>query len=133
MARKSKLGPLTFAQTCMTANFYDAACDFPNLTFGQITEKVIGKGGFPKTKNVALFRSECREAFNLAMGKQHEHRKGLPLSTPLKAEYKPWAKDRGREMREWVRTIVELAGKVQHLEKELRMVIRAVKVNPTVQ
>jgi hypothetical protein len=49
----------------MTANFYDAACDYPRESFEQITARMLGAKGFPKTKNVSLFKRECRKAFKL--------------------------------------------------------------------
>jgi hypothetical protein len=52
-------------QTCMTANFYDAAGDFPNESFEQITRRMLGTGGFPRTKNAESFKRECRKAFNM--------------------------------------------------------------------
>ena len=59
----------TMPQTCMTANFYDAACDYPKETFAQITKRMFGTKGFPRTKNAELFKRECRKAFNLGRHK----------------------------------------------------------------
>ena len=59
---------LRFLQTCMTANFYDAACDYPTESFEKITRRMLGIKGFPRTKTVESFRKECRVAFN--MGRQ---------------------------------------------------------------
>ena len=61
---------LTMPQTCMTANFYDAACHYPNESFESITRRMLGTKGFPKTKNVESFNRESRKAFN--MGKRTE-------------------------------------------------------------
>jgi hypothetical protein len=61
-----KAPKLTFPQTCMTANFYDAACDFPKESFEKVTRRLLGIKGFP-TK-AAAFKKECRKAFDL--GKQ---------------------------------------------------------------
>ena len=58
---------LMFPQTCMTANFY-AACDFPKESFAQITCRMLGAKGFPKTEKPELYKGECRKAFD--MGRQ---------------------------------------------------------------
>jgi len=52
----------------MTANFYDAACDYPNETFEKITRRMHGARGFPRTTNAA-FKRECRKAFDLGRQK----------------------------------------------------------------
>jgi hypothetical protein len=63
-------GPkLTVDQISMSANFADAAFDYPRETFAQVTVRMLGTKGFPKTKNGARFKSECREVFNLERGK----------------------------------------------------------------
>jgi hypothetical protein len=49
----------------MTANFYDAACDYPEESFEQITHRLLGAKGFPKTENADLFEQDCREAFKI--------------------------------------------------------------------
>ena len=53
----------------MTANFYDAACDYPKETFAQITKRMFRTKGFPRTKNVESFKRECRKAFKLGRRK----------------------------------------------------------------
>jgi hypothetical protein len=60
-----KTPKLTFPQTCMTANFCDAACDYPSESFEKITHRMLGTKGFPRTKNVNTFKRECRKAFNM--------------------------------------------------------------------
>jgi hypothetical protein len=62
---KTRQQKLMFPQTCMIKNFEEAACDFPKESFEQITRRMLGPEGFPKTNNTKLFRSECRKAFNL--------------------------------------------------------------------
>jgi hypothetical protein len=62
---KTRRQSLTFAQACMTANFYDAACDYRNESFESITRRMVGTKGFPQTKNVESFKSECRKAFDM--------------------------------------------------------------------
>ena len=37
-----KAPKLTMPQTCMAANFCDAACDYPRESFEQITPSVFG-------------------------------------------------------------------------------------------
>jgi hypothetical protein len=56
---------LTMPQTCMTANFYDAARDYPTESFEKITRRMLGTKGFPRTKNVTSFKRECRKTFNM--------------------------------------------------------------------
>jgi hypothetical protein len=65
MLKLRKTQKLTFPQTCMTANFYDAACDYPSESFGQVARRLPGAGGFPPTKNSASFKRKCRQAFDL--------------------------------------------------------------------
>jgi len=65
MRKKRKTPNLTMPQTCMTANFYDAACDYPSESFEKITRRMLGTKGFPQTKNAESFRKECRAAFNM--------------------------------------------------------------------
>jgi hypothetical protein len=50
----------------MTANFYDAACDYPNETFEKITRRMLGAAGFLGARNRKLYEKECKKAFNLA-------------------------------------------------------------------
>jgi hypothetical protein len=64
-SRKVATPKLTVAQVCMSANFADAAFDYPRETFAQIAVRMLGPKGFPKTKNGARFKRECREVFNL--------------------------------------------------------------------
>jgi len=52
----------------MTANFYDAACDYPNESFAQVTRRMLGAKRFSGTKNADPFEGECRKAFNLGRG-----------------------------------------------------------------
>jgi hypothetical protein len=54
----------------MVANFYDAACDLPRPSFEEVTRRMLGPNGFPRTKNATVYRRECRKAFNL--GRQKE-------------------------------------------------------------
>ena len=54
---------LTMPQTCMPANFYDAACDYPQESFEQITRRLLGIKGF--TNNSAAFKQDCRKSFDL--------------------------------------------------------------------
>jgi hypothetical protein len=68
MGKLQKTPKLTFPQTCMTANFYDAACDYPHESFEQIARRMLGQQGFPKSKNPKIFKEECRKAVN--MGKR---------------------------------------------------------------
>ena len=56
-------------QTCVTANFYDAVCDYPNESLEKITRRFLGTKGFPQTKNAESFKKECREAFDKGRGK----------------------------------------------------------------
>jgi hypothetical protein len=51
----------------MTANFYDAACDYPQETFEQITRRMLGAKGFPAKATV--YKKECRKAFDLGRKK----------------------------------------------------------------
>jgi hypothetical protein len=51
----------------MTANFYDAACDYPRESFEKIMRRMLGAKGFPRTANV--FRRECRKAVDLGRQK----------------------------------------------------------------
>ena len=53
----------------MTANFYDAACDYPNESIEKITSRMLGTNGFPQMKNAESFRKECLAAFNLGRRK----------------------------------------------------------------
>lgn len=64
-ARKVAKSKLTVAQVCMSANFADAAFDYPRESFAQVAVRMLGPTGFPKTKNGARFKRECREVFNL--------------------------------------------------------------------
>jgi len=54
----------------MTANFYDAACDYPKESFEKVTRRMLGAKGFPRTRNAESFKRECRKDFN--MGKRTE-------------------------------------------------------------
>ena len=56
MRKKPGTQKLTFPQTCMTADFYDAACGFPNETFEKITRRMLGAKGFPRTRNAESFK-----------------------------------------------------------------------------
>ena len=60
---------LMVPQTRMTVDFHDAACDYPKETFAQITKRMFGTKGFPRTKNAELVKWECRKAFNLGRRK----------------------------------------------------------------
>jgi len=51
MLTPKKIPNLTVPQTCMTANFYDAAGDYPNESFEKITRRMVGIKGFPRTEN----------------------------------------------------------------------------------
>jgi hypothetical protein len=53
----------------MTANFYDAALDYPRESFDQITRRMLGAKGFPRTKNAGAFERECRKTFDLGRQK----------------------------------------------------------------
>ena len=64
--RMQKTPKLTMPQTCMTANFYDASCDYPNETLEKITRRVLWSAGFPGTKNRKVYENECKKAFDLA-------------------------------------------------------------------
>jgi hypothetical protein len=64
-ARKVATLKLTVAQVCMSANFADAAFDYPRESFAQVTVRMLGSKGFPKTNNGARFKRECRDVFNL--------------------------------------------------------------------
>jgi hypothetical protein len=68
MRKPRKTPKLTMPQTCMTANFYDAACDFPRTSFAKITRRMLGAKGFPITKSGEVFKRECRKAFGLTKG-----------------------------------------------------------------
>jgi len=52
----------------MTANFYDAAGDYPTESFEKITRRMLGTKGFPRTKNAEPSKRECRKAFNMGRG-----------------------------------------------------------------
>ena len=65
MGKQCTTPKVTVPQACMTANFYDAACDNPKGSFEKITRRMLGQKWFPKTKNAEFFIRECREAFNL--------------------------------------------------------------------
>jgi hypothetical protein len=54
-----------FSQTCITANFYDAAGDYPTESFEKITRRMLGAKGFPPTKTAESFKRECRKAFDM--------------------------------------------------------------------
>jgi hypothetical protein len=45
---RAKGQTLTFPQTCMTANFYNAAADYPTENFKQIARRMLGPKGFAK-------------------------------------------------------------------------------------
>jgi len=68
MRKKPETPKLTFPQTCMSANFYDTASDYPNESFEDITRRMLVAEGFPRTKNPQLFKTESRKAF--AMGRR---------------------------------------------------------------
>jgi hypothetical protein len=51
----------------MTANFYDAACDFPTESFEKITRWMLGAKGFPA--KATEFKRECRKALDLGRKK----------------------------------------------------------------
>jgi hypothetical protein len=59
---------LELEQIEMVVNFYEEACDHPKESFEQITRRMFGSKGFPKTKNATLYKEECRKSFNLARG-----------------------------------------------------------------
>jgi hypothetical protein len=63
--RKGADSKLTVSQICMSANFADAAADYPKETFDEITVRMLGTKGFPRTKNGARFKRECREVFDI--------------------------------------------------------------------
>jgi len=67
MRKRRKTPNLTMPQTCMTANFYDAACDFPNETFEKIARRMLGAKGFLR-KTIA-FKRECRKSFDMGRRK----------------------------------------------------------------
>ena len=46
-----------------TANFYEAAIEYPQENFVQITRRLLGDKGFPI--KAATFKRECRKAFDL--------------------------------------------------------------------
>ena len=46
-----------------------AACDYPKETSAQITKRMFGTKGFPRTKNAELFKWDRRKAFNLVRHK----------------------------------------------------------------
>jgi hypothetical protein len=66
-----KTPKLTMPQTCMTVNFYDAALDYPNENFEQITRRMLGPKGFQT--RATTFKRECCKAFDL--GRQERHGK----------------------------------------------------------
>lgn len=66
MRKPRKTPKLTMAQMCMTANFYDAACDYPRESAEQIKCRMLGAKGFPP--KATEFKKECRKAFELAKG-----------------------------------------------------------------
>lgn len=68
-ARKVANTRLSVDQISMSANFADAAFDYPRETFAQVAVRMLGPEGFPKTKNGARFKRECREVFDLERGK----------------------------------------------------------------
>ena len=52
-----KAPKLTFARTCMTANFY-AACAYPKESFAQITRRMLGaKGAVTRCVGLAVLKS----------------------------------------------------------------------------
>jgi hypothetical protein len=63
---KKNTSNLAFPQTCMTANFYDGACDHPNDSFEKITRRLLGIKGF--TDKSVAFKQDCRKSFD--MGRQ---------------------------------------------------------------
>ena len=65
MRKPKKTTKLTFPQTSMTANFYDAVGDYPNESFEEIARRMLGAKRFPRTKKVGAFEQECRKAFNM--------------------------------------------------------------------
>ena len=69
MRKPRKTPKLTMSQTCMTENFYDAACDCPRTSFAKITRRMLGSKGFSKTKSDEHFKRECRKALDLGRKK----------------------------------------------------------------
>jgi hypothetical protein len=63
MATRSKSKPpeLDFEQIEMLANFYDAACDYPQESFEQVTRRLLGIKGFMDKS--AVFKQDCRNSF----------------------------------------------------------------------
>jgi hypothetical protein len=49
------------------SNFYDAACDYPQDAFEQITRRLLGAEGF--AAKATAFKRECRKAFDLGRQK----------------------------------------------------------------
>jgi hypothetical protein len=60
-AKTIRLAPTQ--QDC-PANFSDASFDYPNESFEQVTRRLLGSKGFPKTKTGAAFKKVCRQVFN---------------------------------------------------------------------
>ena len=49
----------------MTANFHDAAGNYPTESFEKIKRRMLGAKGFLQTMNTKSFKRECRKAFNM--------------------------------------------------------------------
>jgi hypothetical protein len=63
---------LTFEQACIAAEFSDFAADLPNATFAQITRRLLGRKGFPKTPAGEHWKRECRKVFEFERHKGDE-------------------------------------------------------------
>jgi hypothetical protein len=63
---KSVTDSLSFEQSDLAVNFYDAANDHPDENFSQIAARLVGIHGFGKSKTGAAFEREARRMFNLA-------------------------------------------------------------------
>jgi hypothetical protein len=68
MATTRKPAGLTIEQVEIVGQFNDYACDYPELPFDEVAEKVLGPIPFPNTPNGKKFRAECEKAFDLERG-----------------------------------------------------------------
>ncbi len=64
MPRKQKSPKLTFPQTCMKANFYDASVDWPRLGFSKVASDVRTNG---------ISRNERREGVQGGVSQSVRH------------------------------------------------------------
>jgi hypothetical protein len=62
--KSAKTIRLTPTQQDCPANFADTSFDYPSESFKQVTRRLLGSKGFPKSKNGVAFKKVCREVFD---------------------------------------------------------------------